>query len=217
VLIRYFLTIRYYPPATSINSIKKRYEADASYKRDYIAFMNNIIDKCYAQSTVPSTPAWYVPHHGVYHLKKPGKLRVAFDCTCSAKCNGKSLNDQLLSGPDLTNSLVAVLTRFRQEKIAVMADVESMFYQVRVAECHRKFLQFVWWPDGDTDAEVRDYQMTLHLFGATSSPSCAKFALRKTANDGEQRFGLIRVGGRLRKSSLDEGQKHPVILEFGQA
>ena len=25
--------------------------------------------------------------------------------------------------------------------------------------------------------------MTLHLFGATSSPSCANFALRKTAKD----------------------------------
>ncbi len=22
---------------------------------------------------------WYVPHHGVYHSKKPGKLRVVFD------------------------------------------------------------------------------------------------------------------------------------------
>jgi len=38
--------------------------------------------------------------------KKPGKIRVVFDC--SSKCNGKSLNDQLLSGPDLTNTLVAV-------------------------------------------------------------------------------------------------------------
>ena len=111
----------------------------------------------------------------IWHLQKVGvcdapalsffKLRVVFDC--SAKCNGKSFNDQLLSGPDLTNFLVAVLTRFRQQKIAVMADVESMFYQVRVAECHRKFLQFVWWPNGDTNAEARDYQMTVDPFGAT--------------------------------------------------
>jgi len=85
--------------------------------------MDNIIDKGYAQLAAPfSTPGWYVRHHGVYHPKKPGKIRVVFDC--SSKYNGKSLNDQLLSGPDLTNSLVAVLTRFRQDRIAITADVE---------------------------------------------------------------------------------------------
>ena len=47
---------------------------------------------------------WYVPHHGVYHPKKPEKLRVVFDC--SADFQGHSLNHHLLQGPDLTNSLV---------------------------------------------------------------------------------------------------------------
>ena len=54
--------------------------------------------------------AWYVPHHEVYHPNKPGKIRVVFDC--SAKFVGLSLNSMLYKGPDLTNSLVGVLTRF---------------------------------------------------------------------------------------------------------
>lgn len=41
---------------------------------------------------------------------------------------GKSLNDMLYKGPDQTNSLVGVLSRFRENRIAVMADIESMFY-----------------------------------------------------------------------------------------
>ena len=57
-------------------------------------------------------------HHGVYHPKKSEKIRVVFDC--SAKFEGTSLNDQLMQGPDLTNSLVGVLTQFRQEPIAFM-------------------------------------------------------------------------------------------------
>ena len=78
----------------------------------------------------------------MYHPKKPDKIRVVFDC--SAKCAGSSLNDQLLQGPDLTNSLVGVLTRFRQESVAFMSDIEAMFYQVFVPEEQRDFLRFLW-------------------------------------------------------------------------
>lgn len=37
-------------------------------------------------------------------------------------------NDVLLSGPDLMNNLYGVLLRFRRESIAIMADIEQMFY-----------------------------------------------------------------------------------------
>ena len=57
----------------------------------------------------------------------------------------------------------------------------------------------MWWPNGDTNAEIRNYQMTVHLFGATSLPSCANFALRKTANDNKQKFG-IEAAKTLRKN-----------------
>ena len=83
------------------------------YRNDYVAFINEIINKGYAekvsQEILKTDPgkAWYIPHHGVYHPKKPDKIRVVFDC--SAKFAGTSLNDQLLQGPDLTDSLV--LTR----------------------------------------------------------------------------------------------------------
>ena len=28
---------------------------------------------------------WYIPHHGVYHNNKTGKLRVVFDCSARYK------------------------------------------------------------------------------------------------------------------------------------
>ena len=108
--------------------------------------------------------------------------------TVRQSTRGKSLNDLLLKGPDLTNSLLGVLTRFRQERVAVMADIEAMFHQVRVPECDRSFLRFLWWPDGDLSRALAEYQMTVHLFGAVSSPACANFALRKTADDNVQHF-----------------------------
>ena len=131
---------------------------------------------------------WYIPNHGVYHPKKPDKLRVVFDC--SAEFQGYSLNRNLLQGPDLTNSLVGVLCRFRQEPVAFACDIEGMFHQVHVNEEHRDFLRFLWWDQGDTTKEPTEYRMTVHLFGATSSPGCANLALRTAADDGAHEFGV---------------------------
>ena len=43
--------------------------------------------------------AWYILHHGLYHPRKPGKIRIFFDR--SAKFMGKVLNDMLYKGQDL--------------------------------------------------------------------------------------------------------------------
>jgi len=147
--------------------------------------MKEIISKGYAKHSPDDTDVncWYIPHHGVFHPKKPDKIRVVFDC--SAEWKGTSLNKQLLSGPDLTNLLIGVLIRFRIEPIAVMADIEN------VPEDQQRYLKFLWWRDGNLDRQPDTYQMTVHLFGGVSSPSCANFALRKTAEDNESRFSSI--------------------------
>ena len=72
-----------------------------------------------------SLEAWYIPRHGIYHPYKPEKNRIASDC--SAKFRGVSFNSMLYRGPDLTNTLVGVLTRLWEDRIAVMAGIESMF------------------------------------------------------------------------------------------
>ena len=96
--------------------------------------MSGLISKGYArkvdeESDGQNGGTWYLPHHGIYHPQKQ-KVRVVF--YCSATFEGHSLNDKLLQGPDLTSNLVGVHTRFRQEKNAFMADIEKMFFQVKV-------------------------------------------------------------------------------------
>ena len=49
---------------------------------------------------------WYIPHHGVYHPAKPGKIRVVFDCF--ACFQGISLNDNSLQEPDFTYTLLGL-------------------------------------------------------------------------------------------------------------
>ena len=100
----------------------------------YTATVNDYIQKGYAKEfpdvARDSKRVWYLPHHPVINEHKPGKIRVVFDC--AAKFKDVSLNSQLLQGPDLINSLVGVLIRFRQDHIALAADVEAMFHQIRV-------------------------------------------------------------------------------------
>lgn len=64
-----------------------------------------------------------------------------------------------------------------------MADIEGMFHQLKVAKEDLNFFLFLWWPDGDISQPFEEFRMTVHLFGAVSSASCANFALRKTADN----------------------------------
>ena len=116
---------------------------------------------------------WYLPHHGVINPKKPGKeLRVVSDCAAVHK--GLSLNQVPMQGPNLVNTLVGALLRFRRESVALVADIESMFHQVYVAPRDRDCLRFLWWPGGDISKDPVIYRMRVHLFSATSPPSCCE-------------------------------------------
>ena len=126
-----------------------------------------------ADNSGKSGKTWYIPHHGVVHPAKPGKVCVVFDC--SVKYCVTLLNNQLISGPDLTNQLVGVLTRFREEHVAFIADVEAMFHQVRVPKGQRSLLRFLWW---DTSP--------------TSSPSCSNYVLKQNSVDNKKNLGLMQ-------------------------
>ena len=171
-----------------LSLLKKKLDRNPGYAEDYRTQMKKLLDAGHAEEapcgqdgSMSGKGHWFLPHHGVVHPSKPGKLRLVYDC--AAKYNDLSLNDTLLQGPNLSNLLVDVLLRFRQEPVAFSGDIEAMFLQVIVPETQRNYLKFLWWPDGDTSQPVKQYRVTRHLFGATSSPSCANFALHKTAED----------------------------------
>ncbi|XP_033624666.1 uncharacterized protein LOC117288077 [Asterias rubens] len=171
-------------------SLKKKLRNNPTFNQDYVTFMSSLMEKGYAEKVTDAPEdsrervgRWYMPHHGIYNPTKPGKIRVVFDCL--AKTRGVSLNDVLLPGPILTNKVVDVLLRFRQQPIGLIGDIEGMFFQVRVSERHRDFLRYLWFPEGDTSRPPETYRLKAHPFGAISSPSCASAALRKCATDNE--------------------------------
>jgi len=217
---------KYQPPYLPNNRIlaeqrlmylRKKLLADDEVFKKYSTTINSYLDNGYAVKIpeddvqVSDKPVWYLPHHGVTHPLKPEKLRVVYDC--AAKYRQTSLNDQLFQGPNLTNSLVGVLTRFREKPIAVVADIEAMYHQVLVHPKDQDALRFLWWPNDDLSMQPEEYKMCVHLFGATSSPSCASFSLRKTAEDNRNFYDDDVINSALKNFYVDDFLKSTKTVE----
>ncbi|XP_052818526.1 uncharacterized protein LOC128244575 [Mya arenaria] len=159
------------------NSVKRQH---------FVTFMGKVIDSGAAEVApcAIQQECWYLPLFGVYNPKKPGQIRGVFDS--SAVYQNISLNSVLMSGPDMINSLLGILLRFRRDEVAVSADVEQMFYRFRVTHEHRDFLRFLWYRDNDPDKELIEYRMCVHVFGNCASPSVATYGLRKAVQTAEK-------------------------------
>ena len=156
-------------------------------REHFLEFMQGILDSKYAEEApalADEEERWYLPIFGIYHPKKPTKLRVVFDS--SAKFDGVSLNDVLLCGPDLTNELLGVLLRFRREPVAITTDIEQMFFRFTVREEDRNFLRFLWHKDNDPSKELVEYRMRVHVFGNAPSPAVATYCLRRSVEAADE-------------------------------
>ena len=85
-----------------------------------------------------------------------------------------------MQGPDLNNSLIDVLLRFRLEEVAVNADIEKMFHSFYVDPNQVDLLRFFWFKNNDASEEIVPYRARVHIFGNKPSSAIANFALRYT-------------------------------------
>lgn len=162
-------------------SLKK----DHHKRQHFLAFMSKVLASGAAEVAPSDIPGecWYLPLFGVYNSKKPDQIRGVFDS--SAVFQDVSLNSVLMSGPDLTNNLVGILMRFRENAIAISGDIQQMFYAFRVHEDHRDYLRFFWYEDNNFEKPLIQYRMKAHIFGKTPSPAVATYGLRKASSVGD--------------------------------
>lgn len=128
---------------------------------------------------VANPKRWFLPHHAV---QQPNKLRPRIVFDASAICEGKSLNTELLTGPDLLRNLCGILLRFREENVALSADVEKMYHQIRL-RAEDQVAQSFLWRNGDTSRIPDVFQMKVVIFGAKCSPAIANYVLHRLADD----------------------------------
>ena len=130
-------------------------------------------------SSTQDLPSWYLPIFCAEQESK-NKFRLVYDA--AAKCQGTSLNDVLLQGPDFNNQLRTVLLRFREKPIGFGADIKSMFNNFRVPEDQKHLLRFYWYKDNIAENDIVPYVSNSHIFGCTSSPAVANFGLKFCAS-----------------------------------
>ncbi len=165
------------------SSLLRNFEKKSQMREHFASFMDEVVENEHAEVAPPlkdKEERWYLPICGVYHPKKPGQIWVVFDS--SAQFNGVSLNDVLLTGPDLNNSLLGVLFRFRKQSVAITADIQQMFYCFLVKEEDRNFLRFLWFHDNDLSKDIVEYRMKVHVFGNSPLPAIAIYGLRKAVH-----------------------------------
>jgi hypothetical protein len=170
---------------------ERRMDKDASFAQQYNLKIAEYLTKGYVrklspeEAAVTTTRTFYLPHFGVTSPNKPGKFRLVFDA--AAKAMGYSLNDFIVSGPDLLQPLPEVLHKFREGRIAFTGDIADMFHRVAVREEDQDSQRFLW-RGMERHEEPDVYVMQVMTFGATCSPCSATFVKNLNAEENKEDF-----------------------------
>ena len=64
-----------------LHGLKKRFMKDGNWFKDYSNFMEDLFQEGYTERSPYTSDGstQYIPHHGVYHPAKPGKIMMVFD------------------------------------------------------------------------------------------------------------------------------------------
>uniref|UniRef100_A0A182PUN4 DUF1758 domain-containing protein n=1 Tax=Anopheles epiroticus TaxID=199890 RepID=A0A182PUN4_9DIPT len=134
----------------------------------------------------------YLPHHPVVKQSSTStKVRPVFDGSAKTS-TGLALNEVLLNGPDLQDSLFDLVLRFRSYPIALIADIEKMYLQVKVHPEHTSLQRILW--RNSEEEHINHYELQRVIFGLTPSSFLATRILFQLAVDEGDRLGNGQAG-----------------------
>ena len=108
-------------------------------------------------------PVHYISHHAVLRPESTiTPVRIVFNS--SATYQGHKLNDYWKKGPDLLNGLFEVILRFRENKVALTADISKMYHRVLIPLEDQHVHRFLW-RNLEIDRPPNTYVMNVLTFG----------------------------------------------------
>ncbi|UYV61147.1 hypothetical protein LAZ67_1003576 [Cordylochernes scorpioides] len=173
-------------------NLENRLQANPSLKSQYINFMREYMELNHMELIPlkelkkPSNQCFYLPHHGVLREQSTTtKIRVVFDAS-SRSTNNLSLNDFLHVGPKLQQNLFNILLRFRTFPIAITADIEKMFRQIRLNSDDRDYHRILW--RENPEDQLLEYRLLTVTYGTASAPFLAIRTIQQLAEDESSKF-----------------------------
>lgn len=102
--------------------------------------------------------------------------------------NGLSLNKQLAMGKIEQPTIFSLLLRWRKFKIAIVADIQQIYKQIKMHDDHQKY-QMVLWRNGNGE-RIKSYALTTVTFGVANSPCIAIRTLKELALQVKEKLPL---------------------------
>ena len=173
-------------------STEKRLSKNEKHAETYQQQIQDMIDRDVARKLTQEElqkykgPVHYISHHEV--LKPDSKstpVRIVFNS--SANYMGHVLNEYWAKGPDLLNSLLGILIRFRENEIAFIGDIKKLYHTVRTGVIEQHTHRFLW-RDMDVTREPDTYVIQRVSFGDKPSGTIATVTLRKTAEMAKENY-----------------------------
>ena len=175
-----------------LSSTEKRLAKNPQHAKVYDEQIQDMLDrnvarKCSKDELKSYTgPVHYISHHEVLRPdSKSTPVRIVFNS--SANFMGHVLNEYWANGPDLLNSLVGVLLRFRENEYGFMGDIQKMYHSVKIKLLDQHTHRFLW-REMNLARAADTYVMQRVSFGDKPSGTIATVALRKTAEMSQARY-----------------------------
>ena len=115
------------------------------------------IEKVDPKELTTSGNMWYLPHFAT----QQAKFHVVYNG--STEFHGCSINQETLTGPDLLEPLLYVITRFRLGQYAIIADLKEFFFQIDISPKQRDLFHILWYVNDDLDREIETCYFTVHV------------------------------------------------------
>lgn len=175
--------------------LERKFEKNPSLKSEYDKFMLEYLQlghmELINERKLDSPNECYLPHHAVFKEDSTTtKVRVVFDGSAKTS-TGFSLNQALLVGPVVQQELLAIVTRFRKHRIALVADAEKMYRQTLVAPSDRPFQKILY--RFRTSEPVQTYTLNTVTYGLSPSSFLATRTLLQLAADEGGKYPLAKA------------------------
>lgn len=173
-------------------SMERKLQRDDALRIEYVKFMSEYLmmghmEEIINEKEIP-TRTCYLPHHAIVKASSlTTKVRVVFDASAKGT-KGKSLNDVLLCGPTVQEDVFMILSRFRKHQIVIMADVEKMYRQIKIAkrDCD---LQRILWRNAPEE-ELRAYRLLRITYGTAPASFMATQCLVTLAEEYKEEYPI---------------------------